>query len=165
MNPGGIRADLVANRPGRADQAAVTFADAFEVQPFGNTLVTLTLTGAQVTSLLQAQFGSRADPRILQVSRELSYRYTYDRATRTGRIKSVRVNGVALDPKRSYRVTVNSFLAGGGDGFAVLKDAPGRKDHGSDIDALTAYLGKKSSTKAPLEPQRVPSRIQGDGCR
>jgi 5'-nucleotidase len=164
MNPGGIRADLMAKRTGRPD-LEITYADAFEVQPFGNTLVTLALTGAQITSLLEAQFGSRAEPRILQVSKELSYRYTYDHATRKGTVEGVRVRGVAIDPKKSYRVTVNSFLAGGGDGFAVLKAAGARKDFGLDLDALTAYLGKKSSAKAPLEPARVPSRIQGDGCK
>jgi 5'-nucleotidase len=68
MNPGGIRADLIAKRAGRPD-FAISYAEAFEVQPFGNTLVSLTLTGAEIKALLEAQFGARADPRILQVSR------------------------------------------------------------------------------------------------
>ena len=62
-------------------------------------------------------------------------------------------------------MTVPSFLASGGDGFAVLKAASHREDGGPDLEALIAYLGKKSSAKAPLEPARAPSRIQGDGCK
>ena len=100
MNPGGIRADLVARRAGRPD-FEITYADAFEVQPFGNTLVTLTLTGAQIASLLEAQFGSRAEPRILQVSKGFSYRYAYDRPTRKGTVDAIRVRGKALDPAKS----------------------------------------------------------------
>jgi 5'-nucleotidase len=164
MNPGGIRADLVAKRAGRPD-FAITYGEAFDVHPFGNTLVTLTLTGAQIQTLFDAQFGSRAEPRILQVSREVSYGYTYDRATRKGTIDSLRVRGKSIDPAKSYRVTVPSFLAGGGDGFAVLKAASARKERGGDLAALIAYLGKKSSAKAPLEPPHAPWRIRGDGCR
>ena len=66
MNPGGIRADLVAKRAGRPD-FAITYAEAFDVQPFGNALTTLTLTGAQIRALLERQFGTRAEPRILQI--------------------------------------------------------------------------------------------------
>jgi 5'-nucleotidase len=164
VNPGGIRADLVARRPGRPD-SAVTYAEAFDVQPFGNTLVTLTLTGAEIRALLEAQFGSRAEPRILQVSKELSYSYAYDPATRKATIESLRVRGKSIEAAKRYRVTVPSFLATGGDGFAVLKGAGERKEHGGDLAALVAYLGKNSSAKAPLEPPHVLSRIRGDGCK
>jgi 5'-nucleotidase len=80
MNPGGMRADLGTVRP----DFAVTYGDAFEVQPFGNALVTMTLRGAQLAALLAQQFGSRQEPRILQVSRGFTYRYRYDRATEKG---------------------------------------------------------------------------------
>jgi 5'-nucleotidase len=164
MNPGGIRADLVAKHEGRPD-FALTYAEAFEAQPFGNTLATLTLTGAQIRELLEGQFGARAEPRILQVSKGFSYRYTYDRATRRGSVDAIQLAGKPVVPSRKYRVTVNSFLAGGGDGFAVLKAASDRKEGGGDLDALTAYLAKVTSAKAPLEPPRSVSRIQGDGCK
>jgi 5'-nucleotidase len=164
MNPGGIRADLVAKRPGRADDA-LSYGEVFEVQPFGNTLVSMTLSGAEIRSLLEAQFTVRADPRILQVSKDFSYVYAYDRAARTGTVTSIRIKGKAIDPAKQYRVSVNSFLAGGGDGFSVLKAGRDRKDHGVDLNALVAYLGKRSSAKAPLEPSRTPARITGDGCR
>jgi 5'-nucleotidase len=164
MNPGGIRADLVAKRAGRPDNA-ITYAEAFEVHPFGNKLATLTLTGAQIRALLEAQFGSRAEPRILQVSKGFSYRYSYDRATRKGAVDQITVRGAPLDPAKTYRVTVPSFIAGGGDGFSVLKEASARKEGGLDLDALTAYLRSHSSARAPLAPSPAATRIQGDGCK
>jgi 5'-nucleotidase len=163
MNPGGIRADLVAKHAGRAD-SAVTYADAFEVQPFGNALVTMRLTGAQLKTLFEAQFGSRAEPRILQVSNGFTYRYTFDRATNTGAVDAMKLHGVPIDPARHYSVTVNSFLAAGGDAFKVLKEGTDRQSGGPDIDALVAYLGKSSSQKKPLAPHPL-TRITGDGCK
>jgi 5'-nucleotidase len=163
MNPGGIRADLVVKHAGRAD-SAITFADAFEVQPFGNELVTMTLTGAQLKTLFEAQFGSRSEPRILQVSNGFTYRYAYDRAANKGTVDAMKLHGAPIDPAKHYRVTVNSFLAGGGDAFKVLKDGTDRQSGGPDVDALVAYLGKSSSQKKPLTPHPL-TRIAGDGCK
>jgi 5'-nucleotidase len=176
MNPGGIRSDLVARHPGRSEHA-VTYADAFEVQPFGNALVTLRLRGAQIEAVLERQFGTREEPRILQVSAGFSYRYAYDRALRRGAISAMRLNGKPIAAGRIYRVTVPSFLAGGGDGFTMLapaKPGPGqgpgpegerdRTDGAIDVDALAAYLAKASSASAPLEAPKG-GRIEGDGCR
>jgi 5'-nucleotidase len=99
------------------------------------------------------------------VSKDFSYVYTYDRATRHGKVESLRLRGKALDPVKKYRVAVNSFLASGGDGFAMLKSAADRKDYGVDLSAFVAYLGKRSSAKAPLEASHVFTRIKGDGCK
>ena len=162
MNAGGIRADLVAKHPGRAD-FAVSYGDAFSVQPFGNTLVTMTLRGAQIQALLEQQFGSRQEPRVLQVSRGLSYRYSYDRATKRGVVSALRLAGRPVDPTRPYSVTVPEFLASGGDGFTVLREGSDLRQGASDLDALVTYLGKASSATAPLAPAKG-SRIQGDGC-
>ncbi len=164
MNPGGIRADLVAKHPGRPD-FALTYAEVFETQPFANTLVTLTLTGAEIRELLEGQFGSRQEPRILQVSKDFSYRYTYDRATRKGTVDAMSLRGKPVDLGKKYRVTVNSFLAAGGDGFGVLKRGTDHAGGGGDVDALIAYLAKVSSAKAPLEAPRTLTRIHGDGCK
>jgi 5'-nucleotidase len=164
INPGGIRADLVAKRPGRPD-FAVTYAEAFDVQPFGNSLVSFLLTGAQLRTLLEGEFGSRAEPRILQPSKGFSFRYTYDRATRKGTIEEMRLGGRPIEPARKYRVAVNSFLANGGDGFAVLKDGGDRKDGGGDLDALLAFLRERSSAAKPLAPAHGETRVSGDGCK
>jgi 5'-nucleotidase len=163
MNPGGIRADLVARHPGRPDYA-ITYADAFEVQPFGNVLVTMSLSGAQIRTLLEGQFGDRHEPRILQVSRGFSYRYAYDRAHRRAVVSEPRLHGRLIEPTRTYRVTVPSFLAGGGDSFAVLKAGEERKDGAVDVDALATYLGKVGPAAAPLVAAKE-ARIEGDGCR
>ncbi len=162
MNPGGIRADLSAHQPGRPD-FVVTYGDAFTVQPFGNTLVTMELRGDQLQTLLESQFGDRQDPRILQVSAGFSYRYTYDRTKRRGRVSALRLRGKALEPARTYHVTVPSFLAGGGDSFPVLREGTGRKDGPVDVDALADFLGRNSSSVAPLGAP-VGGRIDGDGC-
>ena len=163
MNPGGIRADLVARHEGRPD-FAVTYGDVFEVQPFGSSLITMTLRGAQILALLEGQFGSRQEPRILQVSRGFSYLYAYDRAHERAVVSEVRLNGRPIDLAKAYRVTVPSFLAAGGDSFAVLKIGEDRKEGPIDVDALASYLGKASSAAAPLDapPGR---RIDGDGCK
>jgi 5'-nucleotidase len=163
MNPGGIRSELVARRAGRPDHA-ITYADAFAVQPFGNALVIMRLRGAQIGALLRRQFGTREEPRILQVSAGFSYRYAYDRARRNAVVSAVRLNGQPIEPARTYRVAVPSFLAGGGDGFTVLEEGEDRREGGVDLDALTAYLSQASSPKAPLRAPKGP-RIEGDGCR
>ena len=123
MNPGGIRTDLVS-APGTGSSRPILFGAAFEVQPFGNRLVTVSLTGKDLLSILQRQFG-RDRPRVLSVSKGFTYRYTYDRKTRAASIDpaSMRLGGQVIEPSRTYRVTVNSFLADGGDGFTALRDA------------------------------------------
>ncbi len=162
MNAGGLRADLVARTLG-GDRVA--YADAFEVQPFGNELVTMTLTGAQLKELLGAQFAGER-PRVLQVSSGFEYAYEYDHAAQRATIdpRSIRVAGAPLDLARAYRVTVNSFLAVGGDGFAVLRQGTARTTAGLDLDALTAYLSG-ATAQAPRKAPRGASRIRGNGCR
>ena len=111
MNPGGMRASLMSTRPDRA----VTFGDVYSVQPFGNTLVAMTLTGTQILRLLEQQWRSAAPgarPRLLQVSE--GFRYAWDASKRAGaRIVpgSVAIAGRPLEERARYRVVVNSFLA------------------------------------------------------
>src|SRR5215207_8732522 len=85
MNPGGIRADLTyaGSSAGEGD-GNVTYGEMFTVQPFGNSLVTKTMTGAQIRSLLEQQFpgcGGQTTKRILQVSSGFSYDQTPEAAT------------------------------------------------------------------------------------
>jgi 5'-nucleotidase len=166
MNPGGIRADLLAKRDGRPD-GSVTYAEAFDVQPFGNHLVTMSLTADDIRTVLESQFGNKAEPRILQVSRGFSYHYVYDRATRRGTVDAILLHQRPLDPKRTYRVTVPSFLAAGGDGFGRLAGIEDRKTGPLDIDALIAYLQTGTAAKPLAPPARSASRtrIDGNGCK
>ncbi|MEH0846055.1 bifunctional metallophosphatase/5'-nucleotidase [Micromonospora sp. CPCC 205711] len=152
MNPGGIRASLSygASAGGEAP-GEVTYGEAFTVQPFNNLVVTQTLTGAQLKSVLEQQFvgwNGQTTQRILQVSAGLTY--SYDSSAAAGsRVSALALNGVPVDPAASYRVTTNDFLANGGDGFTDLKAGTGRTTaKGFDVDALVAYLG----AGAPVAP-------------
>ncbi|MCP5279935.1 MAG: bifunctional metallophosphatase/5'-nucleotidase [Thiobacillus sp.] len=159
MNPGGIRADLPYNAP----SGQVTYGDAFTVQPFGNSLVTMTLTGAQIDTLLEQQFtgctNGQTSNRILQVSNGFSY--TWDAnggACAKVDPDSIKLDGVTIDPVASYRVTVNSFLADGGDLFKVLIEGTNRLGGAQDLDALEAYLQANPAGVAPGPKNRI-SRI------
>ncbi len=96
-------------------------------QPFQNTMVTLTLTGMQIKDVLEQQWLTPAQPRILQVSKGFSY--VWDAARPYGdRVIADRMslNGQKIDPATRYRVTVNNYLAAGGDGFSKLIGEPRR---------------------------------------
>jgi 5'-nucleotidase len=168
MNPGGIRADLPFSAPGKAD-GDVTYGEAFTTQPFGNSLVTMTLTGAQVHTLLEQQFtgctvGYPADAppagqpfnRILQVSNGFTYAWQ-EKDTPCDNVDpaSIMLNGAPLDPAAGYRITVNSFLADGGDQFYVLRDGAARLGGAQDLDALEAYFAANPAGIAPGPQDRI----------
>ena len=147
MNPGGVRADL--------DAGPVTYADAFAVQPFTNNLVTLDLTGAQLYCLLEQQF---TVSKVLYVSSTVHY--VVDPAGTTAPATapcsgtrvvrgSLTINGTAVSDTATYRVTVNNFLSGGGDGFSVLTGGTNAVTGMIDLDAFTAYLTEKSPVSPP----------------
>jgi len=156
MNPGGIRADL-PDSTNIKEGNAVNFGDAFTVQPFGNTLTVMTLTGAQLKAVLEQQFDNPAagQNRILQVSNGLTYTWTASAAVGS-KVSNLSLNGTAIDPAAAYRVTANNFLADGGDGFTVLKDGTDRlvQPNLGDVDAFQAYL-KASSPVAPGPQNRI----------
>ncbi|AJC56701.1 5`-nucleotidase [Streptomyces sp. 769] len=158
MNPGGIRSDLAYKASGNEGDGVVTYGEAFTVQPFTNMTHVVDLTGAQLLTALQQQVSgpNEASPKILQISRGLTY--TLD-MTRTGAARvvadSVKLDGAALDPAKTYRVAMNEFLAGGGDGFPALKQGTNKYVGPSDLDALTAYLTAHSSPTAPLAPPKA----------
>jgi 5'-nucleotidase len=148
MNPGGIRAHLPPNPSASKD---VTYGDAFTVQPFGNSLVVLSLTGAQIKTLLEQQFENPAagQNRILQISK--GFAYTWDAKKPQGeKVLEVSLNGAALDPAKAYRITVNNFLADGGDNFAVLKEGKDRVGGEVDLDALQLYLQAQAKAGTPV---------------
>ena len=175
MNPGGVRGAGFVPPAGAALPYNVTYGNAFTVQPFGNSLVTLTLTGQQLKDLLEQQFpGCRGQTtqRILQVSNGLAYSYS-DAATAcakivdatftptdvtvvppvlTGAPQPLVAGGVVQNPGRTYRVTVNNFLAAGGDGFTVLVDGTQRVGGAQDIDALTAYFASYKLPASAYDP-------------
>ncbi len=157
VNPGGVRADLVP-----AADGGVTFGQLYSVQPFGNTLMALTLSGEQIRQLLEQQFDSGtntvASPRILQVSH--GFGYTLDRAAPAGqRIRRMRLNGQAIEPQRDYRVGVQSYLGSGGDNFSVFTHGRDITGGGLDVDALADYIRAQSAAGPMALP--LAARISG----
>ncbi|MET8093341.1 bifunctional metallophosphatase/5'-nucleotidase [Micromonospora sp. NPDC005220] len=147
MNPGGVRADL--------DAGPVTYEEAFTVQPFANNLVTLDLTGAQLYCVLEQQF---VTGRTLYPSATVGY--VVDPNGTTGTVAnpcagtrvvrgSLTIGGTAVDTAATYRVTVNNFLAGGGDGFSALTGGTNQVTGQIDLDAFVAYLTAQSPVSAP----------------
>ena len=165
INQGGVRADLIYKNGGQ-----VTFGDLFTVAPFGNTLVTVDLTGAQVLRLLEQQWeapncsaklGANGCGRLLQPSAGFSY--TWDAASPAGAADgkgsrvvsgSVMINGAALVVDKVYRVTFNSFMAPGpGDNFTVVTSGKNiTNSYIKDIDALSSYM-KSHPNAAPPTPR------------
>ncbi len=149
-NPGGVRSDIVQKPEG-----AVTYADVFASQPFRNQLVTLTLTGAQLKAMLEQQWLDPKRPRILHVSNGFSYAWDNTAPAGshvlTGRMM---LHGEPIDPAKPYRVTVNNYLAVGGDGFTALKQGSAALFGIYDSDALYAYF-KANSPIAPAAMDRI----------
>jgi len=131
MNPGGIRNDITSGE--------VTWGELFAVQPFANDLVSMDVTGAQIKQLLEQQWQGQTSPRILKIS---GLKYTWDAARPVGdRIVQLLDNNTqAINAATTYRITVNSFLAAGGDNFAVLKDGVNRVVGPVDLAALITYI-------------------------
>lgn len=162
-NPGGLRTDLgcapVADGAPSADCEA-TYGQLFAAQPFGNTLVRLELSGAQITALLEQQWqGERS--RFLQPS---GLAYTWDAAKVEGgicracvaEVRDVR-SGRPLEPQARYAVTVNSYLASGGDDFTLLREGTAREVGPLDVDGLIAWLRAQPQ---PVEAVPAGARIR-----
>ncbi|MFD9608397.1 bifunctional metallophosphatase/5'-nucleotidase [Streptomyces sp. NPDC004288] len=153
MNPGGIRSDLVYKASGAEGDGVVTYGESFTVQPFTNMMNVVDLSGANLIAALKQQVSGSNETsiKILQVSKGLTY--TLD-MTKTGAARvvdgSIKLNGVAIDPSKTYRVAMNEFLAGGGDGFAALATGTNKLVGASDLDVFNAYLAAHSTAAAPL---------------
>jgi 5'-nucleotidase len=157
MNPGGIRSDLIFASSGSEAPGVVTYEEAFNVQPFSNILMTIPMTGEQIVDVLEEQCQPTTASRPflhLGVSEGLTYDLsrTIVASTCTGiTISNVELNGVALDPGATYRVTVNNFLADGGDNFVTFRevDPALRTGGGIDLDELVNYLGSEGPIAPP----------------
>jgi len=139
INTGGARTPLIP-----ATDGSVTYAQIFALEPFGNDLVVRTLTGAQLKALLEQQFkvehgAAELVDSILVPS--ANFHFAYDLKRPQGdHIVSMTLDGAPIDPAKSYRVSVNNFLASGGDGYWVLTQGTDTYDAGVDLDALEAWL-------------------------
>ena len=175
MNPGGVRSPgfTYPSSPAGEGDGQVTYGEAFTVQPFGNSLVTMTLTAQQLKDLLEQQFPGclgQGTQRLLQVSNGVSYSFSASAApcskivdlvltptdvtvtppVATGAPEVIVAGGAVVDPAKTYRVTVNNFLATGGDGFTTLVGGQNQLGGAQDIDALVAYMADFKSV--PYDP-------------
>ncbi|KZE63829.1 bifunctional metallophosphatase/5'-nucleotidase [Fictibacillus phosphorivorans] len=145
MNPGGIR-DVI--NPGE-----VTWGELFNVQPFGNDLVTMTLTGAQIKELFESQWSTGRE-KMLQIS---GLKATFDMSKPVGQktVSIVKNDGTPIDMATEYTVTVNNFMAGGGDGYTVLLEGKNQTISVTDLDALVNYFKNRDSVTAEIEGRIV----------
>jgi 5'-nucleotidase len=170
MNPGGIRSDLIFAKSGtEAVDGIVTYAEAFTFQPFSNILMTMPMTGAQVVSVLEDQCQPAGSSRTF-LHLGVSTGFTYDLSKTFGlvdhdsnpvtapvnsctsvTISNVVLNGVPLDLNATYWVTVNNFLADGGDNFVTFRDIDPslRIGGGIDLDELNNYFAANSPIAPP----------------
>jgi 5'-nucleotidase len=149
MNPYGIRAPVVP-----ASDGAVTFGDIYLAQPFGSALVTETMTGAEIKAALEQGFDATGPEQVLAPSAGLIYRF--DRRQPIGsRIVSITLGDKPLDPTARYRVTMNSFLALGGDGFTAFAGAREAVTGPTDIEALERHIRSVPRRDVPPEARAI----------
>ncbi|QHT63819.1 bifunctional 2',3'-cyclic-nucleotide 2'-phosphodiesterase/3'-nucleotidase [Paenibacillus lycopersici] len=132
MNPGGIRADL--------PKGTIVYSDLFRIQPFGNQLVKMTLTGAQIKTLLQQQWGAAAaDTKTLQIS---GLKYTADFSKPIGErvVSLTKEDGTPIEDNTAYTAVVNNFMAAGGDNYTILTQGTNQQAGISDIEAFYNYV-------------------------
>lgn len=156
---GGAELALVNGTSVRVDLPGgdVRYDAAFAMMPFGNNLVVMTLTGAQISAVLEQQYAipiraGLKSPAALAPSAGFTYAVDLSRAA-GARIVDARLNGRPVDPARSYRVTVNNYLAAGGDGlstFAAGSEVTDRKI--VDLDALVTWI---APGRTPPTPNRI----------
>jgi 5'-nucleotidase len=146
VNAGGVRADLIAAQISSGEQPGqITYGEAYQVLPFGNRLVTVSLTGDQLGAVLAQQWSAKG-ANLLQVA-GLSYRW--DAAAGQVVPGSLQIDGRPVRGEARYRITTVDFLLGGGDGFTALKAGTDPVPGGLALDAFTAYLAGHSPVAAP----------------
>jgi len=152
VNPGGLRADLLFESEGEEADGEVTLAEAVAVLPFANSLFTVTLTGAQVDTMLEQQWQRLPNGQVpsrpyLQLGLSDNVTYTFDATRAEGdRVTSIAIDGDPIDPAGQYRVGSFSFLLEGGDNFRVFREGTDLRDSGLiDSDAWIDHLRRNSS--------------------
>jgi len=156
MNPGGVRSDLLYAQSAGEGDGVVTYGEASTFQPFGNDLLTFPMTGAQIVSVLEEQCQPLGSSRpFLHLGVSVGFTYDLAKTFVTGdctsvTVTNVKLNGVDLDTAANYLVTVNSFIAAGGDNFDTFAtiDPSTMLDGGNDLAAIVNYL----STFSPVNP-------------
>jgi 2',3'-cyclic-nucleotide 2'-phosphodiesterase (5'-nucleotidase family) len=143
MNHGGIRRDLPAGR--------LTYSDLFELQPFGNNITRVWITGRQLRELLEFTVSGGA-PRFHLSGLVVLYDPAKARGSRV--VSMRRPSGAAIQPGRTYVLALSDFLQGGGEGLNMLRTLRSRRTGKTDLEALVAYL------KAMPQPVVAPAEVR-----
>ncbi|SQI21227.1 5'-nucleotidase [Corynebacterium jeikeium] len=155
MNAGGVREDLASGD--------VTYAEAFAVQPFGNSLGVVEITGEQLKQALEQQWKPGGERAMLALGLSKNVQYAYDPDAEQGkRITYVSVNGKPLDPSKKYRVAGSSFLLNGGDSFDAFKGGKFQDAGQMDIDVFNRYL--KDNKDIAVRPNQTSVGVQLSGA-
>lgn len=158
MNVGGVREDLplapkYAEQPGQ-----ITFAEAFDIAPFNNLLVTLDLTGDQIRQVLEQQFVTGRSRPALALGVSQGFTYTWNATAPEGSKVvpgSMALNGTPIDPTATYRVATLNFLADGGDQFTAFTQGTNRLGGPEDLANLVDFFEANPGLTAPA------SRVEG----
>ena len=152
-----VGADLAFTTPswvrGDIQSGPVAWGELFRVQPFGNRLMKLVLTGQQIVELLNQQWTPDDHPRVMHVS-GISYRWDAHRAP-ADRVVEVLRDGKPILPTKQYVVVLNEYLAEGGDAFTLLQKVPHHATGLLDVDALERYVKKHSPLRASNEKRII----------
>lgn len=151
MNPGGLRADMTGN-PGEFPRV-LTYKQAAAVQPFANTLTTMTMTGAQLETVLEEQWQPAGASRpFLRLGASKGFTYTYDPPAADapsgtkGEVTGMWLDGTPITDAATFKVSVNSFLSTGGDNFTTFKNGTNRADSGkTDLEGMVDYMAEFGS--------------------
>ncbi|GEO70011.1 bifunctional metallophosphatase/5'-nucleotidase [Levilactobacillus acidifarinae] len=143
-NNGGVRADLTPNAQGQ-----ITWGAAMAVQPFGNILQVVEMTGQQIQDALNEQYSNPAF--YLQIA-GLKYTYTDNPGSQQHYkvLKMYKTDGTPLNLTTKYRVAINDYIHGGGDDFFAFKNTPVVGSIGSDSDVFVQYIKDMAAANHPL---------------
>ncbi|OOH87407.1 bifunctional UDP-sugar hydrolase/5'-nucleotidase [Pasteurellaceae bacterium 15-036681] len=133
MNSGGIRASI--------NDGEVTYKDILTVQPFGNMIATVDLTGKELVDYLQVVALKDVDmgayPQFAGIS------MVVDRTAKT--VTDIKIGGKPLDLTKKYKISIPDYCAAGGDGYPVMKKHPSYVNTGFiDAEMLKKFFEENS---------------------
>ena len=137
VNSGGVRDSLPAG--------VITYKDILKVQPFGNTLATLKLTGAEVLEYLNIAAA------MSQGAGGFPHFYGVDLVITAGKVSQARIQGAPLDAAKTYQMVINNFMAVGGDGYPNVTGHASYVNTGfMDAEVLRDFI----ATNSPVQTAR-----------
>ena len=151
MNVGGVRSSFARSTITNGEQVGeITYEEAYKVAPFGNLLVTVDMTGAQIKAVLEQQYVPTRGRKYLALGVSDGFSYTWDDTQAEGsKVSGMELDGTAIDPAKTYRVATLSFLAEGGDDFTAFEDATNLTGGPEDLENLVRYLQANPGLTAP----------------